>query len=170
MTIDSLYAYKEMAMTRFIPILTLAIFLSLGCSPLSLDELKQKAMQGDVEAQYTLGHFYNTGIGAPKDSLEAVKWFRIAAELNYAEAQFSLGFMYDLGEGVPQDNIQAYKWSSLAAPKLKFRDREAAVAVRDGVESKMTVEQVNEAKRLAGEWRPKTWEVIRQELQISPPE
>ena len=115
-------------------------------------------MQGDVEAQYTLGHFHNTGIGAPQDSPEAVKWFRMAAEQDYAEAQFSLGFMYDLGEGVPQDNVQAYKWCSLAAPKLKYREREAAVAVRDRVASKMTTEQIAEAQRLAAEWKPKTKE------------
>ena len=48
---------------------------------------------------------YLLGEYVPKDSAEAVKWFRLAAEQGDAQAQFQLGVMYDMGLGVPQNNI-----------------------------------------------------------------
>jgi len=38
--------------------------------------------------------------GVAKDEVEAVKWYRKAAEQNYAKAQYDLGFCYYNGEGV----------------------------------------------------------------------
>ena len=42
--------------------------------------------------------------------VEAVKWYRLAAEQGYHEAQTNLGAMYHLGQGVPQDHAEALKW------------------------------------------------------------
>jgi hypothetical protein len=53
--------------------------------------------------------------GVPKDSVEAVKWYRKAAEQGIAEAQFNLGKMYNSGEGVPRDYVEAAKWYRKAA-------------------------------------------------------
>ena len=53
---------------------------------------------------------YSKGEGVPQDDVEAVKWWREAAEQGFAEAQFRLGVMYHLGEGVPQDYVEAAKW------------------------------------------------------------
>jgi uncharacterized protein len=47
--------------------------------------------------------------------VEAVKWFRLAADQGNGYAQFNLGFMYDKGEGVPQDYAEAVKWYRKAA-------------------------------------------------------
>ena len=44
-----------------------------------------------------------------------MKWYRKAAEQNYAAAQYNLGFCYDNGEGVAKDYVEAYKWLLLAA-------------------------------------------------------
>ena len=46
------------------------------------------------EAQYNLGVCYAKGQGVAKDEVEAVKWYRKAAEQNYAEAQYDLGYCY----------------------------------------------------------------------------
>ena len=46
--------------------------------------------------------------------------------------------------------------------KIKKR----AVTLRDDLAENMTGEQLAEAQRLATEWEPKTWEVIRKELKI----
>ena len=51
----------------------------------------------------------------PKDTTEAVKWWRLAAEQGNAPAQFVLGSMYHIGEGVPKDDAEAVKWFRLAA-------------------------------------------------------
>ena len=43
-------------------------------------DLITRAQNGDVAAQFDLGLMYSNGNGVPKDSSEAVKWFRKAAE------------------------------------------------------------------------------------------
>jgi len=50
-----------------------------------------KAESGDTDAQFRVGSAYDTGKGAPRDGNEAMKWYRMAAELGYAEAQNSVG-------------------------------------------------------------------------------
>ena len=58
---------------------------------------------------------YDLGRGIPKDYLEAVEWYRKAAEQGYAKAQYKLGFAYDIGLDVPQDYLEAVKWYRKAA-------------------------------------------------------
>ena len=47
--------------------------------------------------------------------MEAVKWYRLAAEQGDAAAQYNLGFAYYNGEGVEQDYAEAVKWWQMAA-------------------------------------------------------
>ena len=42
--------------------------------------------------------------------LEAIKWYRKAAEQGHVEAQYNLGNMYFRGETVKQDRLEAIKW------------------------------------------------------------
>jgi TPR repeat protein len=58
---------------------------------------------------------YGTGRGVPQDDVQAVKWFRLAADQGLAKAQSHLSFMYHDGRGVPQDDVQAQMWFNLAA-------------------------------------------------------
>ena len=55
------------------------------------------------------------GEGVAKDQVEAVKWYRKAAEQNYADAQNNLGLRYANGEGVAKDPVEAVKWFRKAA-------------------------------------------------------
>src|SRR5713101_7840863 len=80
----------------------------------SVESLKQRAAQGNAEAQLNLGLLYATGEGVPQEDAEALKWFRLAAAQGNAGAQFNLGILYYEGQGVPQENVQAYKWLTLA--------------------------------------------------------
>ena len=52
------------------------------------------ADQGNVSSQYNLGIMFSQGKGAPKDDVEAAKWYRLAADQGYANAQIKLGFIY----------------------------------------------------------------------------
>ena len=71
---------------------------------------------GSPGAQFLLGSLYDTGQqGVPEDDVEAVKWYRLAAEQGLAEARVNLGVMYDNGEGVPEDDAEAARWYRLAA-------------------------------------------------------
>jgi len=90
----------------------------------------------------------------PQDYGEAAKWYRLAAEQGDAIAQGNLGFMYYSGQGVPQDYVQAYMWVDLAASRFPAKeDRDAAANNRNIVASKMTREQLAEAKRPLLAWK-----------------
>ena len=93
----------------------------------------------------------SNGRGVPQDYVEAVKWYRKAAEQGDASAQYNLGVMYYNGQGVPQDYIQAHMWLNLSAAQ----GNKVAVQNRDLIASKMSPEQVAQAQRLAREWKPK---------------
>lgn len=73
------------------------------------------AAQGDAFAETYLGFMFATGRGEPQDSVQAVTWYRKAADQGYAPAQFNLGFMFATGQGVPQDSVQAVTWYRKAA-------------------------------------------------------
>ena len=57
----------------------------------------------------------NAQEGVQQDDVEAVKWYRKAAEQGDADAQVFLGLMYRNGKGVQQDYAEAVKWVRKAA-------------------------------------------------------
>jgi len=86
--------------------------------PLTGTNLRQKAEQGNVIAQYSLGNeYYMRGVlnGNARDYAEAVKWYKKAAEQGHADAQYFLGDSYAKGEGIPKNETEAIKWFQKAA-------------------------------------------------------
>jgi uncharacterized protein len=72
--------------------------------------------EGDYAlAQLVLGLMYANGDSVVKDQVQAVKWYRKAAEQGMATAQFNLGVMYAKGEGVIKDPIEAHAWWDVAS-------------------------------------------------------
>jgi len=131
----------------------------------ALEGLTTRAEQGDAQAQNSLGVRYNNGEGVPQDYAEAIKWYRLAAEQGYAHAQYNLGIMYYDGEGVPQDYLQAHMWVNLAASKSQGEKNEKYAKARKLIAEEMTSAQIAEAQRLAREWKPKTWDELKQGLE-----
>jgi TPR repeat protein len=87
--------------------------------------------------------------------VEAVKWYRLAADQGLASAQGGLGWMYAQGQGVAQDYVLAHMWSNLAASREKDATlRDMAIKLRDQAAAMMTPAQLAEAQRLAREWKP----------------
>jgi TPR repeat protein len=81
-----------------------------------LADVRAKAEKGDAQSQYELARaFYFGGLGVAKDEVEAVKWFRKAAEENNAWAQHTLGVCYANGQGVAKNVVEAVKWFRKAA-------------------------------------------------------
>ena len=116
---------------------------------------RKAAEQGYADAQVSLGLMYHDGEGVPQNFAEAAKWYRKAAEQGYADAQVLLGVMYYKGEGVPQDYMQSYIWLSIAAANLSGGLRERAVNMRDNVAKGLSPKQLEEAQKIASEWKPK---------------
>ena len=118
--------------------------------------LRERADEGNAEAQLRLGFMYHDGTDVPQDYKEALRWYRAAADQELAGAQLQLGVMYFLGQGVPQDYVRAHMWYNLSASNSTGDEAKQAVLVRDLIAEQMTSEQIAEAQRLAREWKPKT--------------
>ncbi len=88
----------------------------VGRSSAAFSLLTRAADDGDVDAEYQLGVFYEHGIGrARPDLAEALRWYRKAAADGDRAARNNLGYLYASGRGVIQDYAEAFKWYQLAA-------------------------------------------------------
>ncbi len=83
----------------------------------SFDSIMSRAEKGDAVAQFNVGYAYQSGEGAPQNSVTAARWYRRAADSGNLGAQFMLGFMYRTGEGVDVDYAEALKWYRKAAER-----------------------------------------------------
>ena len=81
----------------------------------TIDKLTINAFANDLEAQFELAQRYAVGNEVRQDYVEAVKWYRRAADQDFAEAQFELARCYETGNGVRRDYAEAAKWYRLAA-------------------------------------------------------
>jgi TPR repeat protein len=97
-------------------------------------ERKAKAEKGDARFQCALGEIYDLGLyGITRDIVEAVKWYRKAADQDFPEAQYDLGSCYSKGEGVPKDKVEAVRWYGKAAGQnLAKAQYNLGVCYRDG--------------------------------------
>ena len=101
-------------------ILNLIVFfcLSNNVSAQSYSQaLLESAKAGQAKAQCELGLCYELGDGIKKNPVEAVKWYRKAAEQGYPEAYCYLAMCYEQGIGVKFDIKEAGKWGTLATEK-----------------------------------------------------
>lgn len=68
-----------------------------------------------ADVQYRMGLMYSHGDGVSSNAIEAITWYRRAAEQGHGRAQFNLGWMYFDGNGVKKDKATALKWWRKAA-------------------------------------------------------
>ena len=114
---------------------------------------RKAAEQGLPEAQSNFGRCHYEGRGVPQNYSRAVEYYQMAANQGYAEAQYNLATCCCDGLGVSQDYIEAYKWLSLIPIGRLFGRLECARKLRDELASKMTSEQIAEARRRAAALR-----------------
>lgn len=85
----------------------------------SLIFLLPAAEWGNVKAQVRLGEIYDLGLGVPRNSALAIKWYEKAADQGEMWAQHSLGQIYHDGRwhsgGLERNYTKALKWYRLAA-------------------------------------------------------
>ena len=88
----------------------------------NIEMLQQSAEQGNLDAQFQLARRYQTGIGVPKDAVEAFKWMQKAAQ-NNVDAMYYLALMYEKSEGVTQDLSEAHRlFLEAAGPVFRLPD------------------------------------------------
>lgn len=95
-----------------------------------LDELQQKAEQGNAMAQADLGWKYLNGEGLPLDDEKAVEWLTKAAEQGHAFGQYYLGELYHRGGGVPRDYEKAAAWYRRSAAQGNPHARQSLAELR----------------------------------------
>ena len=113
-------------MKKFYLLLMMSVALLCGGCGQDFKETREKAEQGDAEAQFKIGEMYaaREGFfrgGVPQDYVEAAKWYWKAAEQGDADAQLKLGRLYFSGKGVPEDHVEAAKWVRKAAEQGNAR-------------------------------------------------
>ncbi len=80
------------------------------------DPQYEAALQGEPEAQCTLGARYASGQGGEQDFAKALEWYTKAAQQGNAKAQWNVAILYARGPGgIAQDMQQAVQWCQQAA-------------------------------------------------------
>ena len=114
---------------------------------------------GNPRAQFSLG-LMNYRIGdlsfdqTTGNLDEALLWYRRAAEQGDVDAEIVLALACAKGIGVGQSEIEAYKWYEIALSLAKYADvRDDVVKRREELARAMSATQIDEAKKLAAEWK-----------------
>lgn len=102
-----------------------------------------------ADALNNLGTMYYQRV--PQNYQEAVKWFRLSAELQHATAQYNLGIMHGNGQGVAKDYMLAHMWWTIAGSNGDKK----AIENRIKMEKEMSPQQIEKAHEMAGQWRKK---------------
>jgi TPR repeat protein len=111
---------------------------------------------GSFKARYALGTLLcATCVPAP-DYAEAAKRFRAAAEHGAALAQANLALLLAEGRGAAKDQVEALMWYELATRAQQEGVAELAMRERDALASRLTPQQISEAKSRAERFTPKT--------------
>jgi TPR repeat protein len=121
----------------------------------TIDDIKQLAMQGDVESQYILAYCFQLGKAIEQDYDKAVAWYRKAAMQGHMASQHNLGFLYMSGRGVEKDLVESYMWALLA-------EENGNDTLRSALDHRLSEEQ-----KLAGQMRA---EHMRLQMQALKPD
>lgn len=76
---------------------------------------KPLADRGVANVQDMIGSLYYLGCGVPQSYVQALAWYRKAAEQGETDALFNLGLMYSMGQGAAKNFTEAVKYYKRAA-------------------------------------------------------
>ncbi|MGH8616541.1 MAG: tetratricopeptide repeat protein [Burkholderiales bacterium] len=116
--------------------------------------LHRAASAGVVDAQVSLGAMYMRGLGIPVNEKEGLRWTLAAANCDNSGAQWNMALVYANGMGVVKDMVQSLKWTYLAAQagRAKTPHPSANAGIKQ-IERSLSQRDIDQAKRLAFEWR-----------------
>jgi hypothetical protein len=80
----------------------------------AIEVIQASAQQGDADAQYELGTFYQSGAGIARNLAQAEQWLSKAANQGHAKAQYALAMLYR-GSDSPEALQRSITWHQKAA-------------------------------------------------------
>jgi hypothetical protein len=80
-----------------------------------IEQIQNKANSGNTDAMFILGREYYEGKILPKDVIEAIRWWKKAAEAGDSNSMYNLGICSSLGTGVNTSDTNAFIWWLKAA-------------------------------------------------------
>jgi TPR repeat protein len=105
---------------------------------------------GDQDAQYHLGRLYLLGTGTAKDSVQAARWLRLAANKGQRSAQAMLGSMLFKGQGVSRQPAMGLAWLTLAKDGAGSQEAWIAETYRSAL-AQASMDERTQAGRFAEE-------------------
>lgn len=108
------------------------------------------AARGLGDGLYRLALLYDSGRGVEQDATKAAVLLERASARSNAPARSALGRKYYNGDGVKKDPVIAYMYLTLGAG---LGDNSAAELMKK-IEVELTPARLDEARRLARNWRP----------------
>jgi TPR repeat protein len=100
-----------------------------------------------------IGEFLLRSDQTANRTVDAVVWFKCAAGMGNPTAFRNLAVLYEKGSDVPQDLVEALKWYELAAAASLGAERDLANRNVVAIRERTTPANVQEARRLAQEWK-----------------
>ncbi len=89
---------------------------TLNNEVLSFAQIEQKAIQGNVDAQFYVGYILSTGDGVKKDVTAGIEWYKKASKQGHTGSMFNIAYLYEHGDGgIEKNQVEAVKWLKLAA-------------------------------------------------------
>jgi TPR repeat protein len=88
--------------------------------------IQRRAQRGDADAQVDLGAMYELGMGLPRDGVEALRWYRLAADQGNVYGEYFSGLLLGRGRaGVTRDLDAAAVWFAKAHARKFYLAGEA---------------------------------------------
>ncbi len=103
-------------------------------------------------AKLALGKLYEEGKGVKQDYAKAAKLYFEAGQLGDGQALNNLGNLYSNGKGVEKNIVLAYALYHLSAKIGDYRNEDEAKYNETYTRSKLTLEQVEEGRKIVAEW------------------
>ena len=106
----------EILLTVFVVLLPIpGIAQGTGSAPMSEKSranfmaITRRALEGDTRSELRLGIAFEFGQGVDKNLVEAMRWYRLAADRGNPIAQTNLGYFYEIGVNGPANPVEAAK-------------------------------------------------------------
>ena len=83
-----------------------------------LERMREASILGSTQAQFYLGHRYETGAGVPIETDRARRYFRLCAAQGVPACQYRLGsLLFNAPDRPERDYVQAIAWLQLAGER-----------------------------------------------------